>query len=213
MRALIEESAGWLESKAVPDGAAISRIMRDLASHTEHQGRSYALRPRTAVNYLDGAMAKADAAPIAEALRSIAWELPWTTAPAGKLTGKMEGRYTFASLIGPDELIHSDTIRFGAFLIAPDTVYPSHWHAAEEIYMIVSGTARWNVDDYAFAAVRPGSVFRHKPWQRHATITSSEPMLALWAWHGDIRTDQYGIETDTQDPDLSASGLFSVSPD
>lgn len=213
MRAFIEASADWLESGTVCDCAEISRIMRDLAPHTGRRVRPNACPPVTALNYLDDALAMPGSAPIAAALKSVAWALPWTVAPAGKLTSKMEGRYTFASIIGPDELIHSDTIRFGAFLVAPDTVYPSHWHAAEEIYMIVSGTAHWNIEDHAYAEVQPGSVFRHRPWQAHATTTSSQPMLALWAWRGDIRADKYGIETDEVDPNLPAAGLFSVSPD
>lgn len=213
MRAFIDASADWLESGTASDCPEISRIMRDLAPHAERLVRPSTWPSLTVLNYLDGAMTMADAAPIVEVFKSVAWGLPWTTAPPGKLTCKMEGRYTFASLIGPNELIHSDTIRFGAFLVAPDTVYPSHWHAAEEIYMIVSGTARWNVDDCAFAEVPPGSIFRHRPWQPHATITLSEPMLALWAWHGDIRADRYGIETDDANSNPSAAGLFSVSPD
>lgn len=212
MRTFIEAAADWLEGWNVSAGMDVSRAMRDLVERLNPDARAVSRRPLAALDYLDQAMIAPDAAAIAVALKPVAESLPWTMAPSGKLTRHMEGRYTFTSLIGPNELIHSDTIRFGAFLVAPDTVYPSHWHAAEEIYMIVSGTARWNVDDCAYAEVPPGSIFRHKPWQPHATTTLSEPMLALWAWHGDIRTDQYGIETDEAEPDLSAAGLFSVSP-
>lgn len=212
MRTFIEAAANWLESASVDRACDVCRAMRDLARQTDLQNPSIARRAPAALDILNPAMAAPDAAPIVDLLKPIAWTLPWTTAPAGKLTRHMEGRYTFASLIGPHELIHSDTIRFGAFLVAPDTVYPSHWHAAEEIYMIVSGAAHWKADDGGFAEVPPGAIFRHKPWQPHATTTLSEPMLALWAWHGDIRTDQYGIETDGADLDVSDAGLFSVSP-
>ena len=214
MRDFVKTAAEWLGADGVSGGGAVSRALLDLIRDMDYIRMDLGNRARkylSVLEYLDGATDALDVAGPTGAFKRVSLSLPWTTAPLGKLTGHMDGRYTFASIVGPNELIHSDQIRFGAFLVAPNTFYPSHWHAAEEIYMILSGTAQWNIADGEFLDRRAGEIFRHESWQKHATRTGPQPMLALWAWHGDIRPDQYGIEDDSTDNVAVDSDLFSVS--
>jgi mannose-6-phosphate isomerase-like protein (cupin superfamily) len=164
------------------------------------------------LSFLDRAMDAADGAEWTQTLTPIARNLPWTAAPSAMLSRHMEGRHAFASLIGPGEFIPSDEIRFGAFLVAPETFYPSHWHAAEEIYLILSGTAEWQAGSAEFSDRPAGSCFRHDAWQPHALKTKAAPMLAIWAWLGDIRADRFVMETEAADAPADGADLFSVSP-
>lgn len=97
-------------------------------------------------------------------------------------------------LIGPTGAIHSGRFAFGAFMIAPHTVYPLHSHAARETYILLSGESRWWNSDAGYQPVHPGEVIVHEPFQPHAMRTAHEPLLSLWAWQGDISPDSYRFE-------------------
>ena len=102
-------------------------------------------------------------------------------------------RFAYVELAGPDGMITTADIRFGLYLQQSQVVYPSHWHAAVEDYLIVSGTALWQTDADDFEPRTPGNHFRHFCNQPHATTTLDEPLLALWFWQGDISIDTYRI--------------------
>jgi hypothetical protein len=104
------------------------------------------------------------------------------------------GRYSYCDIVGPEASIHAPDIGFGAYLQFPDTWYPLHWHAAEELYLPLSGTAKWTRDGVADRPARAGTLIRHASYERHATRTLSEPLLALWVWLGDLDFNSYGIE-------------------
>ena len=88
----------------------------------------------------------------------------------------------------------SAEVAFGAYLQFPDTWYPRHWHAAEELYFILSGTALWTRDGVSAEPAPPGTLIRHASFERHATRTLAEPLLAFWVWLGDLDFESYGIE-------------------
>jgi len=102
--------------------------------------------------------------------------------------------YSVAKIIGPDGMIPAADFRFGAFLQYPDTWYPLHHHAAEELYLILSGAAEWTRDGIDGQPEPPGALFRHASHERHATRTLGEPLLALWVWLGDIDPGSYRVE-------------------
>ncbi len=47
--------------------------------------------------------------------------------------------------IGPDGRFFNSKIILGLFLLGPNTHYPAHAHPAEEFYLILSGTAKWQI--------------------------------------------------------------------
>jgi mannose-6-phosphate isomerase-like protein (cupin superfamily) len=69
-------------------------------------------------------------------------------------------------------------------LLGPAAHYPSHAHRAEELYLVLSGTADWQRGDEPFAARRPGAVIIHASSEPHAMQTAQEPLLALYLWRG-----------------------------
>ena len=141
--------------------------------------------------FLASALATPGAHAIAGTLAAFAADLPWQVAPSLQANPQTCDRHAYVELVGPDGLAVTDEVRFGLYLQAADTVYPPHRHAAEELYYVVSGTADWQKDDDAFALREPGTLIHHTPWQDHATTTRSEPLLAMWAWLGDLNPQSY----------------------
>lgn len=125
-------------------------------------------------------------------LLRIGSRLPWMQGSM-KMPASFQGRFAYVELAGPRGMIANDNIGFGLYLQQRNIVYPSHWHTAEEDYLVVSGTAMWQVDDGEFRAHPPGSHIVHASNQPHATTTLDDPLLAMWFWQGDIRDSTYRI--------------------
>jgi len=105
--------------------------------------------------------------------------------------GRLSGRLASAELVGPDGILKSDSLRMGVFLQSPQTHYPSHSHAAEELYLVLAGTPLWQKDDGRFEPVSPGSAVQHLSYQRHSMKTEGDALLALWLWTGDLSFSSY----------------------
>ena len=120
--------------------------------------------------------------------------MPWVEVSTHDMPAGFKGRYSFCELVRPEAPVRAPDVCFGAYLQFPDTWYPLHWHAAEELYFPLSGTALWTRDGVRDRAEPPGTLIRHGPHERHATRTGAEPLLALWAWTGDLDFASYGIE-------------------
>lgn len=116
--------------------------------------------------------------------------LPWQEGkfvmPAG-----FKGRYMFCVLVGPEEPVRADDMLFGLYMQAPNTDYPSHAHAAVEYYAVLSGEADWERNRDGYAPQPPGSCILHASYQWHAMRTGCDPLLAIWAWTGDLATETY----------------------
>jgi hypothetical protein len=123
---------------------------------------------------------------------NLAPQLPWTDGSFA-LPDEIRGRNAYAELIGPEGPLLCQHCRFGFYLQAPDCLYPAHSHAAEELYLILSGSAEWRLDEAEpFIPPVPGLV-HHRPWQKHEMGTRRFPLLAMWAWVGDISYATYSI--------------------
>ena len=125
-------------------------------------------------------------------LRDNAPHLPWTE-DGFVLPAAIQGRNAYAELIGPEGPLLSSQCRFGFYMQAPNCFYPAHSHAAEELYMILGGSAEWWVDGGERFVPPVLGLVHHRPWQKHAMRTGSSPLLAMWVWLGDIRYSTYSI--------------------
>lgn len=125
-------------------------------------------------------------------LLNIGNRLPWMQGSM-RMPASFQGRFAYVELAGPRGMIANSDVSFGFYLQQRDTVYPSHWHEAVEDYLIVSGTALWQIDDAGFNARQPGTHIMHASNQPHATTTLQEPLLAMWFWRGDIRDSTYRV--------------------
>lgn len=153
------------------------------------------VEPNTAValNGLPQAADLGGALPIARTIAELSNALDWRTSRAMQFLDLTRDRHAYVELGGPDGMFHCDDIRVGVYFQSADTVYPIHFHQAEEFYLVVAGTADWQKDDASFAPQPPGTLIHHLPMQHHATTTTGEPLLALWIWSGDISPDSYQV--------------------
>jgi mannose-6-phosphate isomerase-like protein (cupin superfamily) len=96
-------------------------------------------------------------------------------------------RYGWTELIGARGPIASETLACGFLLLGPDVEYPLHHHTAEEIYVVLSGTASWRRSDEPWTERLPSAVVHHTSNMAHAMRTDREPLLALYLWRaGDL---------------------------
>lgn len=142
---------------------------------------------------LEAALDALPPGPLARPLRAVAPFVPWTVGDF-KMPASFAGRSAYVEILGPDGFGGPETLRFGLYVQTPESFYPPHNHAAEELYFVLSGTARWQKDDGEPMPQPPGTLIVHGPWQRHAMRTGAEPLLAMWAWTGDLNTSSYRVD-------------------
>ena len=129
--------------------------------------------------------------PLLEALADCASALAWQTAPPESCPESFAGRHAFVELFGPDGVVAGDDLRMGLFLLEPDVFYPPHRHAAEELYLVLAGQGAWQLSDSPFREMKSGEFVQIAPLEPHAIRTGERPVLALWAWRGDIGFESY----------------------
>ncbi|UCH41412.1 MAG: hypothetical protein JSU67_07025 [Gammaproteobacteria bacterium] len=90
--------------------------------------------------------------------------------------------YAYAGLSGPDSPIRCDVPLCGYLIMGPGITYPDHRHAPPEIYLVMTPGSQWCLDSGEWFDVAPGDLIFHDSWQKHATRTSHQPLLAFVAW-------------------------------
>lgn len=90
--------------------------------------------------------------------------------------------YAYASLSGPDGPVFWDAPRTGVMLMGADVLYPGHNHAPREIYLMLTGGARWRLDGGHWFDVQAGDLVYHDSWQMHEMRTGDAPLLAIAGW-------------------------------
>jgi Dimethlysulfonioproprionate lyase len=126
---------------------------------------------------------------VAASIRELAPSLQWTYGyPAHPRYPDLPSRVAFAPIAGPDDLYRSDHLLVGLTLIAPDTLYPSHFHPAIELYLPVGGAGLWSQGDQLAAVRRPGEVILHAENVRHSTEAKSHAVIAVYTWRGDLQS-------------------------
>ena len=96
--------------------------------------------------------------------------------------------YGFADVIGEHGPFVSDRIRCGILVFGPGIDYPSHHHAAEEIYILLAGNADFTLHGEAPARRRAGDVVYVDPNRPHALATRKKALVIFYLWQGgDLR--------------------------
>ena len=190
MHNLITAFAAELRTHDLPAAHTAATLLGRLTD-TQGAGQTGGFVPR----YLDEALAAPNTHPLATHFAAIAPRVSWVEVSKRLMPASFAGRYSYCEIVGHDPTsIQASDIRFGAYLQFPNTWYPLHWHAAEELYLSLSGTAEWTRDGVADHPAPPGTLIRHASNERHATRTGPEPLLALWVWIGDLDFHSYGID-------------------
>ena len=143
-----------------------------------------------ACDFLDVTEAAAAHAPthhivagLAPLLNLLRWSYSYPVHPKWP---ELAAHVAFAEIIGSRGLADGDGIHLGLTLMAPRTHYPMHSHPAIELYLVLSGVARWRVTGESFKPQVPGSLILHHSGIGHAMVTDAEPLLALYVWRGDL---------------------------
>jgi quercetin dioxygenase-like cupin family protein len=130
--------------------------------------------------------AAAIARSLAPVLPSVDWVQTYSEAQLGRTYIENYGYFDIAS---PKRgLIATEEIACGFLVIGPGQLYPAHRHPAVELYHVVAGTPDWRVDDAPWETKPAGSFVFHPSLAIHAMRTNEAPLLALYAWLGDLET-------------------------
>jgi hypothetical protein len=127
---------------------------------------------------------------VAAAIAAVEQSLHWKQNPnysdeAMGQHGYMNG-YAYAEIVGPSGLFAGDEFLLGLLLLGPDRFYRDHYHAAPELYWLLTGPSHWRNGSSDWEAREAGSFCWHDPFVVHATATGSTPLLAIWAWTRDV---------------------------
>jgi len=190
LTALVSAAADAYAATGNPDAVAVAKRLRTVTSVPAPP--PVGDQP-PALKDLAAGLAVMPAGHLSDLVRASATEITWSGG-VFKMPDGFGGRYAYVEFVGPDGMVTCPKLRFGLYLQSPDTYYPAHDHAAEEFYYVIGGGARWQIDDGAFFETAPGSLIHHRPHQRHAMETFANPLLAMWIWTGDIRTETYRID-------------------
>ena len=139
-------------------------------------------------------MERADANPICKLITEMQfyWAPPETS--SDPLYIKHSISKVHVELLGPNGLVKSDKVRLGLFGMKPDSEYGIRTHAAEEIYIMLAGDVDWKRCDAPYAIHLPGERSYHPSMMPHASRTHEVAFLSVYAWYGDLSTDNYVYE-------------------
>lgn len=91
-------------------------------------------------------------------------------------------------IIGENAPFWSDTIRLFMVYMPNGLYYPWHQHPAEEMYLVISGSAVFRRESCQDAILYEGDTSFHASNQPHAMETTNEPVLCLVAWRNEFQT-------------------------
>jgi hypothetical protein len=120
-------------------------------------------------------------AAVCQAARALAWRQTYT---AKDIDSVFLDNYGWCEIFGGNGPLASERIACGFLLLGPSTLYPRHRHAAEEVYLPLSGTASWQQGDAIWRERPPGTPVHHASNEPHAMRTGTRPLLALYLWLG-----------------------------
>jgi hypothetical protein len=115
------------------------------------------------------------------AAAALEWRQTYTKADLGE---KFLQNYGWSELFGLHGPLVSERLACGFLLLGPQTHYPRHRHAAEEIYLPLRGAAAWQQGDGLWRDRCGGTPIHHASFEPHAMRTAGAPLLALYLWRG-----------------------------
>jgi len=113
---------------------------------------------------------------------------PWRQNPNYRAKPPSAGfldNYGYLECAGPEAPYRYPDLRLGLLLLGPNTLYPTHHHPAEEIYLPL-GPGRWWKEGDGWASRQSGEVIHHPPMCGHATESGDAPLAAIYLWRGEI---------------------------
>jgi hypothetical protein len=118
---------------------------------------------------------------LAENRHAFHWGQTYSEADFG---GHFMENYGWLELFGTRGHFVNDEMAGGFLILGPHLHYPDHHHVAEEIYIPLTGGTAWRKGSGPYAERPAGALIHHPSNVNHAMKTGSEPLLALYLWHG-----------------------------
>jgi hypothetical protein len=179
-----------LQSAALKSAALQSAAHQQISGHVDRQPApaGYPAPPPTP---LVSIMTAPDALPVCQHLLQLPFDWSPPTTSSDPLFIKHSQPTVHIELVGPGGLVHADDIRIGLYGMTPNATYGIRTHPAEEIYVMLAGSVWWKRGDDDFSQHHPGSRSYHPSMMPHANRTEQRAFLSIYAWQGDISTDQY----------------------
>ncbi|MFD1157242.1 dimethylsulfonioproprionate lyase family protein [Roseovarius aestuarii] len=117
------------------------------------------------------------------ALREAAPYAHWRETYKGTNIGQdFMDRFGCYCVIGPEAPFISETMRAWMVYMPPNLHYTWHHHPAEEMYMVIAGSARFFRQDETPEVLSAGQVSQHQSNQPHAMETEGGAVLAYVIW-------------------------------
>ncbi len=112
----------------------------------------------------------------------------------GLVPDAMLDAYGFAEIIGLRGPFVSDRIRAGIAIWGAQVDYPQHQHQAEEVYILLAGSAEFRFDSNTAQTQRAGDVVYVESNRRHGFRSGDESLVVFYLWQaGDLRqTSSFG---------------------
>ncbi len=128
-------------------------------------------------------------------LAALANHLSWgQTYSAQDFGAEFLEKYGWAEFIGLRGPIASGRMACGVLFLGPQIEYPRHSHAAEEVYVPLTGQTLWQRGDQDWAYRAAGLPVYYASRVPHAMRTESVPLLALYLWRGGNLVQKSRIE-------------------
>jgi mannose-6-phosphate isomerase-like protein (cupin superfamily) len=106
----------------------------------------------------------------------------------GVVSDAMLAAYGFVEILGKQGPFVSESIRAGIGIYGPDIEYPMHRHHAEEIYIVLAGTADFIIGQAQGIRKSAGDVVFMKSNTPHGFLTGGEAFVVYYLWQGgDLR--------------------------
>ena len=192
MKSFLQAIAETYETQSGPMTAELSAALRGSEQFTPQTP----YEPDLTGTMLDQMLAAPESGrhPLLDEVARVRASLVWYSPSFDRIPEPIGSKLSVVELLGPSGLVFCDYCRVGLFMQMPGLFYPGHAHAAHELYLVLSGTAEWQLNDTPPMTHPPGTFVHHPSGHWHAMNTRSEPLLAIWGWTGDIGFDSYAIE-------------------
>ena len=189
---LLEDLAALYAKEGREGGDAAAEALRQAAGKVEAstpvQPNSYEAELRIGLSL--------SPEPIAARILTAMPYIRWGAADLrnGRIPDDLAENMPMCELVGPDGMIHHETVRVGLWLQTPNVIYGPRAHAAEETFLLLAGEAFWSVYEQPPARQGAGKTVHHPSYIQHTSITKDQSVFAAWRWSGDIGFDKYALK-------------------
>lgn len=115
------------------------------------------------------------------------WEQSYTKED-GVVGEDMLCAYGFTEIVGKHGPFLSERVRSGIGVWGPNITYPIHRHQAEEVYVVLAGSAVFTVGDNPDRECSHDEVVYVKSMTPHGFRTQDDPLVIYYIWrNGDLR--------------------------